>query len=248
MLTIKLEGMGALEAKLRGIEKQIPFATSVALNRTAKAIEDAERAALGGGTFDRPKPYTVRATYVKRSTKQNLVAEIGLKGRDMGVPAAEYLHANIKGGARNYKRSELMLQKAGLLPEGHYTVPGAGATLDAYGNMSRGQIVSILSYFRTFGNTALNTKRMNATDRSRALRARKKEDYFVVPVADRTLKLYPGIWQRTGNNDIKPLLLFVTRVQYRAVYDFGGIGIKVAYRTFQGEFNRAIEQALATAR
>lgn len=247
MLTIRLEGMSQLKAKLLGIEKQIPFATSVALNRTAKAVEDAERQAMSGG-FDRPKAQTVRATYIKRSTKQSLVAEIGLKSRQMGIPASEYLHANIKGGARSYKRSELMLRQAGILPEGHFTVPGAGATLDAYGNMSRGQIVSILSYFRTFGNTSLNTKRMNATDRSRATRARKATDYFVVPVADRTMKLYPGIWQRTGNNDIKPLLLFVTRVQYKAVYDFHGVGLKVAHATFQKEFDRAIKEAMATAR
>jgi hypothetical protein len=247
MLSIRLEGMGALEAKLRGVEKQVPFATSVALNRTAKAVEGAERAAMSG-SLDRPKAQTVRATYVRRSTKQNLQAEIGLKSRAMGVPAAEYLHANVQGGARNYKRSELMLRQAGILPEGHYTVPGAGATLDAYGNMSRGQIVSILSYFRTFGNTALNSRRINMTDRAKALRARKGTDYFVVPVADRTMKLYPGIWQRTGNNDIKPLLLFVTRVQYRAIYDFKGIALKVTYATFQQEFNRAIKEAMASAK
>lgn len=248
MITIKLEGMGAFEAKLRGIQKQVPFATSVALNRTAKILEDGERAALGGSTFDRPKPQTVKATYLTRSTKQNLVAEIGLKTRQMGIPAAEYLHANIKGGARAYKRSELMLKQAGILPEGMFTVPGKGAALDAYGNMSRGQIVSILSFFRTFGNTSLNTKRMNMTDRARATRARKATDYFVVPVASKALKLYPGIWQRTGQNDIKPVLMFVSRPQYRAIYHFGEKAIKVSGTVFQKEFQTALAQAMATAR
>lgn len=248
MISIKLEGMGGFEAKLRGLQKQVPFATSVALNRTAKVLEDAERAALGGGTFDRPKPQTTRATYLKRSTKQHLVAEIGLKNRQMGIPAAEYLHANIKGGARAYKRSELMLKQAGILPEGMFTVPGKGATLDAYGNMSRGQIVSILSFFRTFGNTALNSKRMNMTDKARATRARRATDYFVVPVASKALKLYPGIWQRTGNNDLKPVLMFVSRPQYRAIYHFGEKAIKVAHAVFQQEFKTALAQAMATAK
>lgn len=248
MLTIKLEGMDKLEAKLRGMQKQIPFATSLAINNIARGVESEIRRAIGGSAFDRVKPQTVRATYVKRSTKQNLVAEIGLKNRQMGIPASEYLHATIRGGSRGRKRSEIMLQQAGILPAGMFAVPGAGATLDAYGNMSRGQIVSILSYFRTFGNTTLNSKRMNMTDRSRALRSRKKTDYFVVPVADRALKLYPGIWQRTESNDIKPLLLFVSRVQYRAILDFYGISQRYVTNNWKAEWALARERSFATAR
>jgi hypothetical protein len=226
-------------------KKQVPFATSVAINSTAKAIEDEQRREISG-TFDRPKPTTIKATYVKRSTKTSLSATVGLKDRQMGVPAAEYLHPNVTGGTRTYKRSELMLHRAGILPAGMFTVPGAGAKIDAYGNMSRGQINQILSYFRTFGNTGLNTKRMNMTDKRRASLSKKRADYFIVPVAGDGL--FPGVWQRTGKDTIAPVLLFVSKAAYRATYNFGEIADKVVRRTFQGEFAKALDMALRTAR
>ncbi|WP_230685410.1 hypothetical protein, partial [Streptococcus pneumoniae] len=84
------------------------------------------------------------------------------------------------------------------------TIPGKEAKLDAYCNMSRGQIVAILSYFRTFGLVAqgagnigsygsdrsgnarfINTGRMN-----RAKKTRARDAYFFVPVRDRKLGLY----------------------------------------------------------
>jgi hypothetical protein len=244
---IQLKGLADVQRTIAAAEKQMKFAASVAINNIAKNIE-AEQQKEIGGTFDRPKPSTVKATYIKRSTKNDLTAIIGLKDRTKGVPAAEYLHPNVKGGARAYKRSELMLHRAGILPAGMFTVPGAGAKLDNYGNMSRGQINQILSYFRTFGNTALNTKRMNMTDKRRAGMVKRRSDYFVVPVADRQAKLYPGIWQRLGRDDIAPVLLFVDKATYRATYNFGEIAARVVRRTFQAEFDKALEMALRTAK
>lgn len=247
MITIKIEGLANVQRMLSNASKQVSFAASVALNNTAKNIEAEQRKAIGR-TFDRPKPATVKATYVERSTKQNLTATIGIKDRSRGLPAAEYLHPNVQGGSRSYKRSEYMLNRAGILPNGLYTVPGAGAKLDAYGNMSRGQINQILSYFRTFGNSSLNSKRMNMTDKRRAGMAKRRTDYFVVSVADRKTKLYPGIWQRMGNDTISPVLMFVSKPTYRAVYNFGEIAEKVVRRTFQAEFDKALELALRTAK
>lgn len=247
MINIKLEGIADVQRLLKNASKQVAFAASVAINNTAKNIEAEQRKEIGG-TFDRPKPATVKATYVERSTKQNLTATIGLKDRSKGVPAAEYLHPNVQGGARAYKRSEYMLNRAGILPSGMYTVPGKGAKLDVYGNMSRGQINQILSFFRTFGNTALNSTRMNMTDKRRTGMAKRRTDYFVVPVADRKTKLYPGIWQRTGNDELAPVLMFVSRPVYRAIYNFSEVAEKVVRRTFQSEFDKALVMALKTAK
>ena len=131
--------------------RQIPFATSVALNNTAKDVQESLTSAMS--VFDRPKSVTRKGTYLKRSTKSSLTAEVGLKSRAAGsVPVAEYLAANIEGSGRVDKRSETLLRNAGILPAGMQTRPGPDARLDAYGNMSRGQIVQILSYFKTFGS------------------------------------------------------------------------------------------------
>lgn len=141
-----------------------------------------------------------------------------------------------------------MLRRAGILPPGMYTVPGKGASLDAYGNMSRGQIVQILSFMSIFGNSSLNSKRMNMKNEKRAALTSKAQDYFVVPVNDRKLKLYPGIWRRKGNQEIIPVLMFVSQPVYKAIYSLEETAKKVVRNRFRSEFDAALADALRTAR
>lgn len=244
-ISVDVKGIDAVKAHLAGQVKQVRYATAVALTRTAKAVEKDVQQTIPQ-KFDRPKPQTTKGTFMKKATKDTLEATVGIKDR-----IAAYLAPNIGSGGRTprtYKNSEKMLRAAGILAAGYFTVPGAGARLDQYGNMSRGQIVQILSYFRTFGNTALNTKRMNATDKYRAMMARKNSDYFVVPVADRSAGLFPGIWQRSGKTSIKPVLVFVSQPQYRAIYNFSEKARQTVQRVFQQEFRYSLSEALRTAR
>jgi hypothetical protein len=184
---------------------------------------------------------------VEKATKEALTAVVRFTERGEGVPAAEYLRHNITGGRRVLKRSEIMLRAAGILPEGMLTIPGKAAKLDAYGNMSRGQIVSILSYFRTFGRTPLNSTRMNMTRVSRARMERRRRDYFVVPIRDRKLKLYPGIWQRDGN-ELKPLLMFVSWGIHKPLLKLDLRTRRVVQRDFGRLFDQAFSDAMRTAR
>lgn len=227
--------------------KQIPFASSVALNNTAAEVQEALR--QGTSKFDRPKPLTQKGTYLKRSTKLNLVAEVGLKQRSSGGPVDEYLQAEIDGGHRADKRSEILLRRAGLLPAGFQTRPGSGARLDAYGNMSRGQIVQILSYFRAFGGI----EQSGRDGRKKTLSARlnrgnvKKAaiEYFVVPAGYPGLAM--GIWQRKARK-VSPVLIFIKPPTYRKRYDFYGIALKTAQSRINQNFNDALRHALDTAR
>lgn len=246
-INVRIDGLNALRATIDGMGRQIPFAASVAINRTAAAAEKAEQGHIVGGVFDRPKPQTAKGTYLLRSDKRNLTAEIGLKSRAKGLPADEYLNPNIQGGIRPPKRSEIMLRQAGILPNGMFTAPGPAASLDPYGNMSRGQIVSILSFFRTFGATTLNSGRMNITDRTKKARIKKKIDYLLAPPGNKQ-NLAAGIWQRDGGRGIKLVLLFIRPPKYRAVFPFAQIAEKTVKNTFPGEYDRALKQAIATAR
>lgn len=244
-ISVDVRGIEAVKAHLAGVGKQVRFATAVALTRTALALEKDAQAAIPT-TFDRPKPYTVKGTYMKRATAQTLEARIGIKDR-----IAQYLAPNIGTSGRRprvYKRSEAMLRAAGILPNGRFTVPGAEAKLDQYGNMSRGQIQQILSYFRTFGLTAFNSARKNSTDKSRARLAARGQDYFVVPIADRKIGLHPGIWQRRGRVDLVPVLMFVSQPQYKAIYNFYGDAERKAARIFDKAFDIELANALRTAR
>lgn len=236
-IKIDTSGLKALEARIAGMGKQINYATSRALNSVAFKVMREESA--GTSVFDRAKPATRNAFRVEKSTKHNLRAIIAVKTRESGgLPASEYLHPNISGGKRNVKRSEAMLRAAGILPPGMFTAPGKGAKLDAYGNMSRGQIAQILSYFQTYGLTALNSGRMNMSQDKRA-KLQNRSAYFIIPKR--------GIWQRHGKA-ISPILLFISKAEYKQIFGFEKIAKGVIDREWQKEFNAALDDAIRTAK
>lgn len=231
--------------------KQIPFAISRTLNDTAFKIKAAEEREVRD-VFDRPTPRTQKAFYVKRSTKQKLVAEIGIEEfGGKGVAPSKYLLAQIVGGSRRPKRFEVALMRAGVMPASHRAVPGAAAKMDAYGNMQGGQIVQILSYFRAFPEAGYKA---NITDkRKAALRKGSKRkvgfEYFVGSPGDGRLPL--GIWQRfrfAGSTAIKPVLIFVASATYEAVFDFEYVARNTVSKEFDKIFTQRMAEALATAK
>jgi hypothetical protein len=224
---------------------QIPFATAKALTMTAKAVQreiDAEIKRV----FDRPTPYTQRATFVRTATKQRLFAEVKLKDQAFkGNPAVRYLEAQVEGGRRKHKGFEKLLIRAGVMPAGWYAVPGKGAPLDAYGNISGGTITRILSQLK-----ASRDPLANETARSKGRnRRRVKARYFaVMPGRERTKHLKAGVYERVGRS-IKPVLIYVQRApKYRRRLQFYRIADQVARMRFPIEFARAAREAISTAR
>ena len=222
--------------------KQIPFATSVALNKTANGVQASLGKAMN--VFDRPKPVTKKGIYVVRSTKAKLTAVVGLKSRSSGAaPVAEYLAPNIAGTRRMDKRSESLLKIIGVVPKGKQTRPGPDARLDSYGNMSRGQIVQIISYFRAFGGIRTSGRGRSFETQSEALNAptkrkRSSASMFVTPI---------GIWERKGRA-AKLLVTFTEPQAYSKKYDFDRVARTAAERKFDANFREALSNALATAR
>lgn len=242
MIRIKVDvkGLDMALARLAGMHKQVRFAAAVGLTRTAKAVMDEQQKILPR-ELDRPKPGTVRGMRFVKATPANLEATVMFRRRGEGVPAAEFIGHNISGGRRGMKRSEMMLRAAGILPAGLYTIPGKAAKRDAYGNMSRGHIVSILSFFKTFGNEQLklNSPRMN-----RAKKSRSKAQYFVVLPGE---KMPAGIWERT-TKQAKPVLMFVNPGQHRKLVKFHETASLVVKRDWDRMFSRAFNDAMRTAR
>lgn len=232
--------------------EQMPFATALALTRTAALVKEAELREIDD-VFDRPTPYTRNSLFTKPATKRDLNAYVWLKDdrAGSGTPATQYLSPNIAGGLRTLKRFETMLRGRGLLPDGYYAVPGSAATFDAFGNMSRGQIIQILSYFKTFNVAGYSA---NITDKrkgklARGTRSKVGYVYFVGRPGDGKLPL--GIWQRFNlghGTAIKPVILFVRSARYDAIFDFAFVAERVVEREFPRQFEAALRQALATAR
>ncbi|MPS30645.1 MAG: hypothetical protein E2576_14335 [Alcaligenaceae bacterium] len=242
--------------------RQVPYATALALSRTAAAIGEAITADIAR-VFDRPTPYTMSAVRVIRARKESLSARVDFKDASgKGISADRYLWPQVFGGERGLKRSEKALARIGL-PTGSYAIPAAGAEMDVYGNMSRGQIVRLLSYLQAFGEQGY---RANSTTKSRARMAKvgTSQDgyrringvvYFVSRgrgsmSGNRRQTLPAGIWAKTGTHgvDVKPVLIATKQVEYRPLLEFYETADRVANERFEVEYASALDLALATAK
>lgn len=240
---------------------QIPFATAVAINKTAEharaAVQDDMRA-----KFQNPTPWFINSLRIKRATKQQPSATLGFKddaGGDFNNNPMVSPH--ITGGARGMKTMEVRLQRVGLLPVGWYVVPGAAAKLDGNGNMNRGQISTLLNVLGTYTEAGYN--KANAATRAKLAKGTRKSygfAYWVNPATSsrtgllkgkrRAKHLLPGVYQRVATpfgSSLKPVLIFVQMTQYRAVLPFEATVNRTVAQRFPSEFDAAMQIALRTA-
>lgn len=250
----------AVAATLRGeTERRIHRATAVALTRTAVQVKAAVRAEMPK-VFDRPTPWTLNSLFVDPAKFTQAVPEARVWIKDeaggKGVAPTKYLLPEIEGGARGWKRSERALQRAGFLYADEQIVPAAGAALDAYGNVRRGLIVTLLSYFSTFDVAGFTANATAKTRARRAKRGRTADGFITIRGVEYFISRGPGmwfgryqhlprgIWSRKGihGSDVTPVLLFVRRANYRQRLDFFGIGRRVVEDRLSAEFERAMQR------
>jgi len=246
-----------VKAAMRENAKQVTFATAVALTRTAQDVRAAEKQGMQTA-FDRPTAFTLNSLFVKPATKVDLTARVWLK--DYYGP--NFLMPQITGGARPQKRFEQLLMQRGIMNATERAVPGAGAKLDSYGNISRGQIVQILSQLQSFNVSGFDA---NATNSKRSKSKRAREAYFVSTGkgakaygrsswkgGHKSQHLERGVWVRISfgatNTVVLPVLLFVGKATYRKRYPFDQIGQDTIAKAFPGHFDREYARAIATAR
>lgn len=178
-------------------------------------------------TFDRPTPWVLNSINVIPAVDSdvlagNAVAVIDWKPGSAGsISGDKILRAQIEGGARRLKRFERVIG----LPAGRIAVPGKWAELDAYGNISRGQLTKVLSYLRLFGEQGYRANRSNRQGRG----TRRAEQYFMIPVGGEHATLSPGIYRNAQEMGGAPLLIiaFVRAANYRA--RFNPVAVARAY-------------------
>lgn len=256
-----------IRRRLEAGDKQIRFATARALTETAKDV----RGDLYQGmrqVFDRPTPFSLNSLRVMPATKAALVAKVEFKSYSTGtIEPAHYLAPQVYGGARRAKRFEGSLRAAGLLPKNMFAIPGDNAELDPYGNMSRGQIVAILSDLRAFGEQGYRANR-SLTRKRRGKRARER--YFIggfeigdehhifrkeitdghgrdLTFRGRSLET-KGIYRRDAGGNLLVIAVFVRQPLYKARLHWTDIAALSARRHFPGRFREQWAKALATAR
>lgn len=249
MIEIELSAdLRPMLARLQNTQRQIPFVIASALTKTAIKVRPEIRKEMKR-VFDRPTRYTLNSVFVQPAKKQdeNPTARVWIKDSQesalstsrftSGTPAAEYLWPQIVGGSRSLKRFEVRLANAGILPPGMFVVPGEGAKRDRYGNLDLGEMIAVLSKLGTIPEA-----RRYPNSRKRNTRYRNAE-YFV----SRGERLHRGIWQRMPGHRVRPIYIFVDRVTYRAIFNFGKIAKESALRILPQEFDAAIDAALRSA-
>ena len=204
---------------LNNNRKQLPFATSVALNNTGFDMRESfNKATLS--VFNQPTRFTQKAFLTTKSKKTNLVVHVFAKDKE-GNDAARYLRFGVKGGARPAKGYERFF--SGLPNDGTvnaYFIPSK-IKLDGFGNVTRANLKKVSAAVQ-------NNKAFIGTPRNSSRPA--------------------GIYERDGDKLITRFVSVSQRPTYRGIFNLQTIGDKVINRRLNQHFNKAIQKAIATAK
>ena len=248
MITVDVTGVESLQRDIERAGKQLPFALALALTRTAEMVKLEESKEMQR-VFRSPTPYTLDALYLKRATKTRLEAEVWVKDASAkGTPATKYLLPQVYGGERNTKRFESLMRDRDYMTASEYVVPAEGAQLDAYGNLSRGQLSKILAQLQAAFDPL---QRETPTSRKRSLRRTRGGRYFIGGAPGRGQHLARGVWERltTGfGSGVRPVLLFVRQPRYVPRFKFFEVAQRVVNDQLPYQAKLAVEHALKTAR
>jgi hypothetical protein len=247
-----------IRAQGRAIER----AQLDALDRLGDDVRMAEVREIDD-SFDRPTPFTRNAIFLQRTRNKVPEVRVGIKS-DYGTGqrgAVSWLQPEIEGGGRAQKAFERAIRGLGVMDGTQFIVPGRYAQLDAYGNISRGQLMQILSQLRTFTGAetqSRNLPRDGDYERNRSGRTpgqvrqaayrRAGGQYFAVGPTPRG-GLRPGIYQRqvasrrlTGapSPRPRPVMVFVDRVDYEQRFAFWDAGRYAIQRHWPQRLDEAL--------
>jgi len=236
-----------MRSNLRAVErdlsdvarKQLPFATSVALNETATDLIKLNRKYMAR-VFDRPTRWTLNAFYFRRSSKRNLQIRIE---RKYAAARKDYLLRQIEGGARKQTGLERLLRNrlrdAGY---GGYVLPTRHIRKNKFGNVSPAAVQRVLSGLKAQGDHHQNETKTTAARKRRSGAAR----YFTPKPRG---KLSPGIYSRQGKKAPKKVYAFIAKApKYTKRFKFYPNMTRATNKLFPRKFERALSHAVTTRR
>jgi len=210
----------------RSVGKQLPFATSVAINNAAF---DARKAINSGtkGAFHVPVKFTQSAFLVQKSKKRDLTAFVYAQDK-AGKDRARYLRFGIQGGARPQKGMDVFFERGvpndGTIPAGAYFMPTSLVKTNASGNVTQATLRRI----------------------SKGISGDPRGGFFVG--TPRGGSRPPGIYRRSREQLFPYFIATTDKPDYTGRFNIETIGGKVIQRNFGKHFDAALSKALSTAR
>lgn len=242
-ITIDTREIEQLAKRVAGFsDRRFQSGLADALNKTARSVAD-EWAGQMRTKIDRPTSLTQRSVITTRADVGRLTAQISLRDAmpGPGLPPDVYLAPQEFGGDRRIKKFEQALQSRGAMPRGHKVVPGKYATLDGYGNISRGQIVAVLNQLGAELSVGYR-KVISASAAKRATAAARSGRVYLPLLKDRG-KLAAGIYEKNQGR-LLPVFFFVSRTRYGKRLALQEHGQVIVQRELAPQVMRAIERRL----
>jgi len=227
--------------------RQIPFAASKALNRTANELKDWNRIQMKR-RFDKPVPYTLNAFMVERSNKRKLIAAVRRKDKPSGK---HYLEVQAKGGPRPRKGVEKMMDRRiaynGILRAVVPTSKGNGKT--KAGGINMGEVNRALAGLGASYSSNTYTRNKQRAAESRRNLQKKPTQYFVGEPGSGKNQT-GGIYKRSagGKKITKVFHLLDYSPQYQKKLPFKQYMTRQAKLSFPKNLKREMVAAMRTAK
>ena len=232
-------------------KKQIPFATSLAINSLTGHLKSGfgglpkrglinKQEATMRKVLHKPLPYTVKSLFTSPANKNKTPVEgfVGFRfNPGKGTPSTKYLGPNIQGGKRRQKRHEVRLRQIGVLLSNQGTAPGRDAPVNSRGNISGAFYTRTLAAVGALGGDSSTAE---SRRRNKAVRG-----HYIAYKGGRAV----GIRRRAnGRARSLQLLNFINLPTYRAIYDYEGVARDFVRRSGSSRFVKALKFALRTAK
>ena len=243
-INVQFKGLNEVAAGLKDFsERRLRAVAATALTRTAKAVAGDWQKQINA-KIDRPMAPTQKAVRIEPANANTLSAKVALKDAGgVGLAPGQYLAQHEYGGGRLVKKFEQALIASGAMPHGYITVPGRGAALNGYGNVSRATIIAVIAQLgKDFSPGYQRTISKSAVKRA-ATQAKRGKRYLVMPVGHPTVSA--GIYERDAGRMLRAVFLFKQVVRYSRKLTLQASAKDVVPAIAAAEFERALAASIA---
>lgn len=252
MIEVKVEGVDKVIAALGDLSFKLPSVLARALTLTAQDAKN-EVYAWMPRVFHKPTPYTMRSLFVYPAYKDDLRAAVAFKYTGGWVPrhymgdvhAPRAIRSQVYGGRRPLKASEKrLLQNRITTSDAPYLIPGPGAPLNQYGNVT-GAFMNKVMYGGVKMGSASQGFEVPLNRRSQT--DTKRGEFFVMR---KNFGRHPiGIFKNMGKRrPPSPIFFFSSKADYAPRLPFHRIAKATIDRQLSRRVNESISAVVAKYR